>query len=283
MVPVSTRCPARVARGLVAFALVSCLFASSAHAQSVWLDHGHRSSGLLEVLFPSFDGVDTQFPDWTWYATGRFPLGARTHFVGELPFTQLDVVGGGSHATIGNPYLGIEYARGEDGALVEFGARMPLTSDKSDSPWVNGYLTDVEREEAFVPDALPVRLGAHYRHAAPRVGGVSYDLRLVPSVWIKTSDRFLNETETFLGYGGIVRYEGEVVRAGAGLTGRWNLSSDGQDFGRSTVHQAEFAVDVLRGPVRPGVQLKVPLDHDLKQLVNQSWGFTLSVWPRAAR
>ena len=110
MLPVSTRCPARVACGLVAFALVACLFAPPARAQSTWLDHGHRASGLLEVLFPSFDGEDTGFPDWTWYATGRFPLGGETHFVGELPFTQMDLVGTTSEATIGNPYLGVEYA-----------------------------------------------------------------------------------------------------------------------------------------------------------------------------
>lgn len=279
MLPVSTRCPARVACGLVAFALVSCLFAPPARAQSTWLDHGHRASGLLEVLFPSFDGEDTKFPDWTWYATGRFPLGGETHFVGELPFTQMDLVGTTSEATIGNPYLGVEYAPRPSGPLVEFGVRIPLTSDKADSPWINGYLTDVEREEAFVPDALPVRLGVHHHHAAA-VGGVSYDVRLVPSIWIKTNDKFLNETETFLGYGGIVRYEGAVVRAGGGLTGRWNLSSNGRDFGASTFHQAEFAVDFLRGPVRPGIQLKLPLDHDLTQIVNQSWGFTLSMWPR---
>jgi hypothetical protein len=73
------------------------------------------------------------------------------------------------------------------------------------------------------------------------------------------------------------------VRASAGFTGRWNLSSNGADFAHSTLHQGELAVDFLRGSVRPGLQFKLPLDHDLTEIVDQSWGFTLSILPSPAR
>jgi hypothetical protein len=56
--------------------LAACLafVAVPASAQSVWLDREHRPSVLGEVLFPNFDGGGTEFPTWTWFIAGRFPV-----------------------------------------------------------------------------------------------------------------------------------------------------------------------------------------------------------------
>jgi hypothetical protein len=104
-------------------------------------------------------------------------------------------------------------------------------------------------------------------------------VRFVPSVWIKSGDAFLDESEFFFGYGGTVRYEGDEVRMGGGLTGRWNVTSEGGDFGGNSVHQLDLEADFLRGSVRPGVQLKLPLDNDLTRVVDTVWGLSLTILP----
>ena len=130
-----------------------------------------------------------------------------------------------------------------------------------------------------MPDQVPVRLGLHYHRAASANAHIAYDLRFVPSAWIKTSDDVLSETETFLGYGAWVRYEGESVRVGGGLTGRWNTSRDGADFREAWVHPFDLGADFLRGAVRPGVQLKLPLDDDLTSVLNSVVGVSVTILP----
>jgi len=281
----------RIASFALALGLVAAGFAPAA-AQSTWLDREHRPSVLVETLFPNFDSgsdgifdsADTGFPTWTWFAAARLPTGETTMFVAELPYSRGELQEGSfseSGATIGNPYLGIEYAPRPSGFLLEFGARIPLASDEMLLPILVGFYTDVEREEAFVHDRVPVRLGLHYHRAASANAHIAYDVRLVPSVWISTDDMFDSsaETEAFLGYGAWVRYEGESVRVGGGLTGRWITSNDGADFSEASVHQFDLGADFLRGAVRPGVQLKLPLDDDLTSVLNSVVGVSITILP----
>lgn len=269
-------------RRIVLTTALALLLAAPARAQSVWLDREPRPSVLAEVYFPSFDETDSHFPTWTWFAAARLPIGRTTSFLAELPYVRWEFGSGlanASDASIGNPYLGVEIAPRPTGFRFEIGARAPLMSDDNLTTFLVGYLTDVERQEAFLPDVVPIRLGIHYHRAAQEGSRVAYDLRLVPSVWIKTDDTFLADDEVFFGYGGTVRYEGEQVRAGGGFTGRWNATNDGSDFGGSSFHQLDLAADFLRGSVRPGIQLKVPLDDDLTDFVDPILGVSLTILP----
>jgi hypothetical protein len=270
-----------IRRAVLTFAL-ALLLAAPASAQSIWLDREHRPSALVEIEFPTFDGADSNFPTWTWFAATRLPLGRTTSFVGELPYAH-GSFGSGlsevSEATVGNPYLGIECAAHPTGPRFELGARLPLASDDKLIPFVVGYYTDVERQQAFVPDQVPVRLGIHYHHAPEGGARVAWDLRLVPAVWIKTKDGFLSDSEVFLGYGGLVRYEGEQVRVGGGLTGRWNVTNDGADFGEASNHQLDLAADFLSGSVRPGIQIKLPLDSELTNTLDSVFGVSVTILP----
>jgi len=259
-----------------------CLLASAApaSAQSVWLDREHRPSVLGEVLFPNFDGGGTEFPTWTWFIAGRFPVATSGAIVIEAPYAHGDFGDSdfASDGSIGNPYIGYEYRPHPSGLLLEAGLRVPLMEAEI-IPFTVGYLSDVDRQEAFVPDQVTMRLGLHYHHAPSADSHVSYDLRFVPSVWIITDETFLSESEFFLGYGGIVRYEGDDVRVGGGLAGRWNATSDGADFGEASFHQFDLAADFLHGSVRPGVQIKLPLDDDLTNVLDVTWGVSLTVLP----
>jgi len=268
--------PLSLALGLVA------LLSAPAAAQSTWLDREHRPSVLVEVLFPSFDGGGTDFPTWTWFAATRLPLGTNKMFVGELPYTHGQIDNGGAtggQGSIGNPYLGIEYAPKPSGLLAEFGVRIPLASDDKLLPFVVGYYSDVERQEAFVPDQVTVRLGLHYHHAASAASPVAYDVRVTPSGWIKTSDGFLGDSEMYVGYGAWLRYEGPTARVGGGLTGRWNATNDGANFGEASVHQLDLGADFLAGSVRPGVMFKLPLDDGLSDALDSVIGVSVTVLP----
>jgi hypothetical protein len=260
--------------------------AAPASAQSIWLDREHRPSIMAEQFFPSFDGADSGFPTWTWFLTGKLPLGDEgTSVVLELPYAHGefgDEPFTDSEGSIGNPYVGLEYRPHPTGLILEAGGRLPLASDEKFIPFIVGYYTDVERQEAFVPDQIPLRIGFHYHHAPSDAGTpISWDLRLVPSVWIVTDDEdgLLEESEFFFGYGGLVRYEGETARVGGGITGRWNATNDNADFGEASVHQLDLGADFLRGSVRPGIQVKLPLDDGLSNFVDVSWGFTVTVLP----
>ena len=252
--------------------------AAPASAQSVWLDRHQRPSVLGEVLFPTFENGDTQFPTWAWFVSGKLPIGSDgTSLVLELPYAHGDVGEGPGNAggSIGNPYIGIDYQPKPTGLILEAGLRLPLESDEEFLPFIIGTASDLDRWEAFWPNLVPIRIGFHYHHA-PCAAPVSWDLRLVPSVWIPTQSG--GDTELFLGYGGTVRYEGEQARVGAGLGGRWDTTAEGADFSESSWHQLDLEADFLRGSVRPGLQMKVPLDDGLLA-TNMAWGFTLTVLP----
>lgn len=269
-------------RRLALTAALAAILATPAAAQSIWLDREHRPSVLTEIDFPNFDGADSHFPTWVWFAATRLSIGETVSFVGELPYAHGkfgDAPFEVSEGSIGNPYLGVEIAPHPTGVRFELGARLPVASDTKEIPFIVGYFTDVEREEAFVPDQIPVRVGIHYHHAPEADSHVAYDLRFVPSAWIKTSDDFLSESELFFGYGGMVRYEGEYARVGGGLTGRWNVTNDGASFGEASVHQLDLAADFLRGSVRPGVQVRLPLDDDLTNVLDSVIGVTVTILP----
>lgn len=252
--------------------------AAPAFAQSIWLDREHRPSLLAEVLFPNFEGGGTEFPTWAWFVAGKLPVASAGAVVLELPYSrgELSEFSNTSESSIGNPYIGYEYRPHPNGLLVEAGLRVPLASEDKFLPFFVGLYSDAARQEAFIPNLLPLRLGLHYHHRDSNTQ-VAWDLRVVPTAWIQTENDA--NTDFIIGYGGTLRYEGEVARVGGGLTGRWIATAEGADFGEASVHQLDLAADFLRGSVRPGVQLKLPLDDDFSQGFDKSWGFTLTVLP----
>jgi len=127
--------------------LAALVVAAPAFAQSLWLDRQYRPSVMGEVLFPSFDGGDTQFPTWAWFVTGKLPVGDGTSVVLELPYSHGDVGDGPSNSggSIGNPYLGIDYQPKPTGLILEAGIRAPLESDQDFLPFIIGTASDLDR------------------------------------------------------------------------------------------------------------------------------------------
>lgn len=236
--------------------------APAAAAQSIWLDRVSPKTLHLEIAKPLYqDGEDVDFMTANWTFSGRFPVSAGLHLVGELPFARIGFDNGfdeESSNTIGNLYAGIEtHPAGGSGAWFEGGVRAP-TASSEEFATISGSLVDADRWEAYglLSDAFVLHTAAHWR--SDPVGKVGVDLRVAPNLWL--GGDLADDAEVFLVYGGQVLYHGTSVRGGAGITGRW-LATDDDDDDRST-HQFEAAGDFLSGRVRPGVTLRIPLDDE---------------------
>ena len=245
---------------LVLALLAACTgFVPAASAQSAWLDREVPKSIHLELAKPQLSGIDDGFFTFAGFLTARLPAGEKLAFVGELPMATVSVdegiFGEESSTVIGNVYLGIE-TRHPEGGWFELGVRPPTAGEEPAALF--GVITDADRWEAFFPNAVYIRAAGHWRNP-PRDGGVGVDLHVAPVVWIPEEG---GDTEMFMTYGAQALLASPTARGGVGLSGRWLATEDDGDFGQRSTHQLTAAFDFLRGDVRPGVTLRVPLDED---------------------
>lgn len=281
--PTSRRAPDRrpVLAGL-AILLAALAATPAAHAQSAWIDRSARRNVHFELARPPLDAFDAGFFTFAGFFTGRFPVGEQLAFVVELPLATVSIdeslFGDTSSMTVGNPYVGMESRPGEgSGAWFEFGVRPPVT-DEDEFAYLVGMAADADRWEAFVPNRVVARAAGHWRDD-PRDGGLGADVRIAPAVWIPTEDEGA-ETELFATYGAQFLVHSAQARGGVGIDGRWLATEDG-DFGQRSTHQIGIAFDFLRGGVRPGVTLHIPLDDDgiLVEAGDAVIGLTLNIVP----
>jgi hypothetical protein len=244
-------------------------------AQSIWLEpHGERVV-YLEILRPSFsDGDEVAFPTSAWYLATRIPVSDKVALVGELPFSYAKVEyelldESQSGTTIGNIYAGLEFGGGESNVMGEFGIRVPLASDEGDGALASqlGLLGDfVDRAEAFTPDILSIHGAVNYR-VLP-VNGLGVRLRLAPILWVDTEGNGGDTVELWALYSAQFWYNGEKFAVGGGFSGRAWLSEDLDNLGDRTLHELGLMGSVNLGQFQPGAQLRVPLDEDLKDVLD---------------
>lgn len=260
--------------------LIAGAGASSAEAQSIWLDRTKPWNVMLQIDKPFFEGVDETFATSVTYLDGRYAFASGAAVVGELGLSHFGATSSftgtsSSETGFGNPYLGLELGKPRQaGVWGELGLRIPLASDEF-LPLVAGLFDDTERWETWPNDVLSVRGSVHYR-TNPR-NTVWVDLRVAPILWVGVGD--LDGTEFFATYGISGQYSQRIVRVGAGLSGRISLSADDLDLGESTVHQLDLNANFLAGHWRPGVLVRLPLDADLTDTLDAVVGLTLEVVP----
>jgi len=255
----------------------TALLSASLHAQSIWLDRSHDKTLGLEVLRPNFKTADNDaVSGFAVFLSMRAPLSKQLHFVGELPFVKSNFESSsiffrsGSQSMIGNPYLGLEIGRQDSPLFGEFGIRLPIASEDKFGAALVGFLTDFDRLEAFIPNALPITgmLNYHHRDAS----GFALRLRGSPSLLINTGGE---DAELFIGYSAQAGYESERLRLLGGLTGRANLTEEEADFSERSIHQLGFNASFGLGKIRPGFHFRLPLDEDLKDSLDSVFGFNL--------
>lgn len=241
-------------------------------AQTVWTHTDAPASIELELLRPDFsEELDFSFGTSAGFVTARFPLKGSWGVVADLPFSRAGWDGESgpeSSSLVGNPYVGVEW--GVSSRLTTgFGVRIPVgeVDDLSDlAPVLVGIAGEMERLEAFVPQTLGLYATADYR--APLTNGLSLRLRGGPA--------FLGgdggPDDLLLGYTGQLWYGRDRLNVGTGLAGRANLTTDDAEADR-TAHQVVVAGDYAVGRLRPGLQLRVPLDQAARDVSD----YTLAV------
>lgn len=243
-------------------------------AQSVWTHTDAPASVELELLRPDFsDELDFSFGTSAGFITARFPLKGSWGVAADLPFSRAswdDVAGPESSSLVGNPYLGLEWAASPR-LTTGFGLRVPVgeIDDLTDlAPMLVGMAGEMERLEAFVPQTLGLYATADYR--APLANGLSLRFRGGPA--------FLGgdggPDDLLLGYTGQLWYGRDRLNLGGGLAGRANLTTDDADTDR-TVHQVVLAGDYGLGRLRPGLQLRVPLDQAVRDVSDYTLAMSL--------
>ena len=259
--------------------LILWLLPTSLAAQSVWIDQHLDQSFALEALKPSFsDGEDISFLTSVLYLSGRFRLSERIRVVAELPvshFGDESEFGDEGGTSLGNPYVGVELTHPDVASFIEIGLRVPLASEEG-AGLGTGFVTDFDRLEAFLPDALAVLVAPNYVYA--NASGFGVRVRLGPSLIVNTDeDEFSDRTEVFGLYGAQLWYGTGRVRVGAGFTGRVTFTEEGANLRERTVHHVGAALIGDLGDVRPGLHFKVPVDEDFGDFLNYVVGLSLSV------
>lgn len=262
------RCP-RTLCLIVASPLAFALPVSAA-AQSIWLEPHDDAAIQLEILKPDAERFDLTFASSAFFLSLRLTAGPVQTIVVEVPVAYAEEeTFGESDATLGNPYIGAEFKLSDSESFAELGVRFPLT-DHGLAAEVGAVSDLVDRLEAFLDDVVSIHAGFNHRQA---YSGLSVRIRGAPVLDIPTEE---GNPDLFLLYSAQVWYTLDTINLGGGVGGRIVVTERDVNFGERTVHQLALAGSVQLGRFRPGVQLRLPLDDDLRTLVDQVVSFSLA-------
>jgi len=271
----------------------------------MWLDRDATRSVRTEWWQSESPTFANRGASYVLFATARAPIAAHVWLVTELPYAHANLVTTSysdnplylHDATVGNVYLGAELAHHPTGVRYEAGVRLPIARSDAPGARYEGQATSVERQQAFLERSLAFRVGADLHRAATAGLRIGYDLGLaatwqIPQETSPFEELHGSDSEPFDFFGsprslgtwdalfldGVanLRLEGPHVRFGAGLAVRWLASNSQGNVGSNSVSDVSFALDLLRGPIHPGVVVTLPLDEDQKSFTSSSVALTLS-------
>lgn len=250
--------------------------APSLRAQTYHLPATPEKGVWVEAAYADLEGLSQSFPSTLWFVSGRIPLTSEIRAVADVPFahSRMSFEGGAreSSSVLGNPYLGLEYARGA--LLVETGARMPLNTIDSESfADVIGLLGDIQRSEAFTDEVVPVSGAVAYEHGLPRGASVRGRAGIVGL--FATGDE--EDNDALIDYGVLGTYPVGPARLGLGFYGRWIATEDEGDFQDNSIHHLALSGDVQFRRVRPGISVRVPVDKAYDDILNSTIGLYLQL------
>jgi len=227
----------------------------------------------IEVLRPQFKfgGGEPSTFTTAWFATVTLPIYKNVRFVGQLPFAfgklEMNPVDT-KDETIGNPALGLRFDH--ENLFIDVGVRLPFA--KSGFAGFMGALADIDRQEAFVPDILPLygmiktKISLSKFSLRP-YGGAAFTIRVerdklgfdyLKSVFGTRA----NDGELFVLYGGEGGFEfGKFYLGGIYSARTW--ASSGVSFGTSSINQVSIQAKYDFGTVTPGAIFRFPLDNIL--------------------
>lgn len=272
-------------RALLLAAAIAAL-PSGASAQPLWVNPDRIGAFHVEVLRPDIDGAVGS--SVAVFVGMRAPLGSHVALVGEVPFARGDFDVGPnadleSRTTLGNPYVGVEIGPRTSPLLFEIGARLPVLEEVDAGSSV-GFLADpIDRPEAFLQDLIALGARVHFRRVSR--SGFRLLLHAGATGWI-ASDAAGDglapgtsppEDELVASGGARVAWMGAPGGFVAGVTGRTSVSDPDGSIGERSLVQMGGAGFLRLGRFRPGVSVRVPLEDDLREVVEATYGVSLVV------
>ncbi len=268
----------RIAGSLLAVSLGIALSSGALAGQSIWQGQTEESNFRLEMMRPTFDEADLTTFSSASFASGRWQATSTSALLIEVPFAygELSALEGSTfdpkaEGTIGNIYVGFEQRAGDAPVFFELGARAPLVDPDEVLACLVGLASDLNRMEAFVPDLVPVNAAVSYRTRFDN--GLLLFVKGGPNLWIPTEGgdvEVFGLTEAHVGYA----YDRFGVLAG--VAGRALLSED-LNFDERTNFQFGAGAWVEVGRVRPALLLRVPIDEEMRDVLNTIVGFSVDV------
>jgi len=237
------------------------------HAQTRWLAPRNFNSVAVEVMKPFFDSDDVTFVSSAAVVTGQVAFGReqRTFLTVDLPIAHFGVDGGDSETAIGNPYVGATSFARDSPVVYELGVRIPIASDNAAA--IAGQFVDVDRFEAYAVDRFSATGSLIYFPS--RSGDWVMQTRLGPTLLINTADpgEFEARGDLYANYSVQTWYFSGRFQGALGFSGRFLITDNGS-IGERTVHQAGVMAGVDLVHAIPGLQLRLPLDDDLTDIVD---------------
>ena len=233
----------------------------------------------LEVLRPQFkfktsNPTNPSEPSTfttAWFATLTLPIYKNVHFVAQLPYAggKLDEnpVKTKGH-TIGNPAFGLRFDH--NNLFIDLGLRLPLA--KNGFGGFIGAIADIDRQEAFVPDLMPLygtirtKLSISKFSLRP-YGGATFNIRVERDKlgvdYLRSVFRArANDGELFVLYGGEGGFDLGKFYVGGAYSARTWVSS-GVSFGTSSINQVSLRAKYDFGKITPGAIFRFPVDDIL--------------------
>ncbi|NNE34481.1 MAG: hypothetical protein HKN13_04560 [Rhodothermales bacterium] len=263
-----------ISRSIILAAIAS-LAVPVAVAQTVHVSPRNFDNALIEIVRPTFARDDASFLSAAYTAGYHFGVGptGRVFLTASVPLSHTSLKGSSSETALGNPYVGVTLFSKRDPVVYEFGIRAPLASDNNAQ--VAGFFGDYDRFEAYQPDVLSFKASLIYFPS--RSGDWVMFTRISPLITIDTGDNGSEARgEFFVDYAVHFFYYGEAVQGGLGLTGRALLTEDGS-FADRTVHHVGFEIRKDLGSIIPGIQLRLPFDKSLRDIVDYALGITVVI------
>jgi len=224
----------------------------------------------VEAMRPQFKFGNAEPSTFTsaWFVTVTVPaIKNGVSFVGQLPFAFGKLEDSGvptSDETVGNPGFGLHF--GGQNHAIEVMLRVPVV--KNDFAAFIGSIADFDRQEAFIPDLIPLTGKIRTKFSISKFsvhpyGGVSFNIKTErePNQFFQTVFKKLreNDGELHLLYGAEGWFDFQPLHLGASFSGRGWLSSGGT-FNDSVINQVAVRARLVFEKFSPGAYFRVPLD-----------------------
>lgn len=229
----------------------------------------------VEALHPQFKFADAEPSVLTtaWFVTVSLPIFKQVKFVGQLPFAfgkLEDSRVPTKDETIGNPAVGLRFEH--EHLTIDVMARAPIV--KNGFAGFIGSLADIDRQEAFIPDILPlfgmiktkIDVGKLSLHP---YGGATFTLKTEHErneFFARVFRRRENDGELFALYGAEGWLQIQKLHLGAAYNARTWVSS-GLSFGAGSINQLSFRAKLAFDNFEPEALFRLPLDDILLDYV----------------